>query len=144
MPAASIATAAAATESTVTVQHGPAHTEAEVDYNKEVDAIASEMGLNPTHLDRRFADKHLLRVAKKLANWKAYTSFLHLSELEVANIEQKFVNSLPHEKPQAMLKRWVELCYVSNKGHYRYLLRVILEVEENRQLVGDICRILLK
>ena len=140
-----MATAAAATESTATIQHGPAHTEAEVDCNQEINAIASEMGLNPTRLDTRFADKHLLPVAKTLVNWKAYASFLHLSELEVANIEQKFsVSSLPHEKPQAMLKRWVQLCYVSDKGHYRYLLRVILKVEENRQLVGNICRILLK
>ncbi len=131
--------AAQVTPSTVGVQRSMS----EIDNDLNINEIASHYMVQIGTIDSQFAEKHLRPVAKLLTIWRACAPSLCLSDLDIAAIE-RIQSSLAWEKPHEMLKKWRQRCYYSDKGHYRYLLNVILQVDGDELLVGKICKILAK
>ena len=113
------------------------------DIDRRIDDIARHSGIDPGLLDLPCDKSHLLSISKEIVHWKAYTHYLGLPKQEENYIDTHPDHGLSFSKPKQMLEYWQKTQHAEpTQNHYRYLLKGIIEIEKNAQLVGSICEII--
>ena len=113
------------------------------DTDRRIDDIAQRSGIDPDLLDQPCSESHLLPISKEIVHWRDYARYLGLSDQEESYINTNPKSDSPFSKPKQMLEYWQKIKHAKPiQSHYRYLLEGFLEIGNNAQLVGKICRII--
>ena len=110
----------------------------------QIDDIARQVGIQPDQLDKDCSEQHLLPISEKLTTWQLIARHLGLSELMIQHIQTDItLGAAANMRPLAMLRQWKKSCAYTSKGHYRHLIRGCIEVTKDRDVAGQICKLLL-